>query len=272
MRASHLYDVLWVYGLQLAQTGEVKDLSLHKNVHAEQEGDQTQKENKSSEGIVETEGECSIDWIKDHSHSILVDCIVGLGCTSRTVPSCSSANLARRIANITPADTNIFAEEEESSQYEGSTEIERSGGEAGRSDQPNRADRRVYHQIVGDVSEQDKARCAIHVGRRGGAEAKGGGEGESGGRDEHRVRCSSCGTVSEDHGRGREADERREQLKQERLARKRLQEERTQNFEEKKRKISELISPHSQKENRRQQALTDSNDADVIQFIEAEKM
>ncbi|KAK2942971.1 hypothetical protein BLNAU_22130 [Blattamonas nauphoetae] len=184
MRASHLYDVLWVYGLQLAQTGEVKDLSLYKNVHAEQEGDQTQKENKSSEGIVETEGECSIDWIKDHSHSILVDCIVGLGCTSRTVPSCSSANLARRIANITPADTNIFAEEEESSQYEGSTEIERSGGEAGRSDQPNRADRRVYHQIVGDVSEQDKARCAIHVGRRGGAEAKGGGEGESGGRDD----------------------------------------------------------------------------------------
>ncbi|KAK2940389.1 hypothetical protein BLNAU_14064 [Blattamonas nauphoetae] len=39
MRASHLYDVLWVYGLQLAQTGEVKDLSLHKNVHAEQEGE-----------------------------------------------------------------------------------------------------------------------------------------------------------------------------------------------------------------------------------------
>ncbi|KAK2942625.1 hypothetical protein BLNAU_22476 [Blattamonas nauphoetae] len=278
---------------------------------------QTQKENKSSEGIVETEGECSIDWIKDHSHSILVDCIVGLGCTSRTVPSCSSvsliadsyrpdaktamtqfsscvgmnvvrsllilsqrskemfemkialvdndlgasgsdhgdmnesgvtpehafvllvsfvftqikrnkgkirpcisllaldthhsssANLARRIANITPADTNIFAEEEESSRHEGSTEIERSGGEAGRSDQPNRADRRVYHQIVGDMSEQDQARGAIHVGRRGGAEAKGGGEGESGGRDERRVRCSSCGTVSEDHGRGSEADERR---------------------------------------------------------------
>ncbi|KAK2955472.1 hypothetical protein BLNAU_9519 [Blattamonas nauphoetae] len=39
MRASHLYDVLWVYRLQLAQTGEVKDLSLHKNVHAEQEGE-----------------------------------------------------------------------------------------------------------------------------------------------------------------------------------------------------------------------------------------
>ncbi|KAK2955572.1 hypothetical protein BLNAU_9430 [Blattamonas nauphoetae] len=39
MRASHLYDVLWVYGLQLAQTGEVKDLSLYKNVHAEQEGE-----------------------------------------------------------------------------------------------------------------------------------------------------------------------------------------------------------------------------------------
>ncbi|KAK2952665.1 hypothetical protein BLNAU_12314 [Blattamonas nauphoetae] len=110
-------------------TGEVKDLSLHKNVHAEQEGECepsplagwtatdaahthsthlefhpfvtapsslvaiTQKENKSSDGIVETEGECSIDWIKDHSHSILVDCIVGLGCTSRTVPSCSSVSL-----------------------------------------------------------------------------------------------------------------------------------------------------------------------------------
>ncbi|KAK2943040.1 hypothetical protein BLNAU_22051 [Blattamonas nauphoetae] len=54
---------------------------------------QTQKENKTSEGIVETEGECSIDWIKDHSHSILVDCIVGLGCTSRTVPSSSSVSL-----------------------------------------------------------------------------------------------------------------------------------------------------------------------------------
>ncbi|KAK2942336.1 hypothetical protein BLNAU_22761 [Blattamonas nauphoetae] len=219
MRASHLYDVLWVYGLQLAQTGEVKDLSLHKNVHAEQEGDQTQKENKSSEGIVETEGECSIDWIKDHSHSILVDCIVGLGCTSRTVP---------RVLPPTSLDASLIS------------------------------------LPPTQTSSPKKKRK-----RWGRSE---GGEGESGGRDEHRVRCSSCGTVSEDHGRGREADERREQLKQERLARKRLQEERTQNFEEKKRKISELISPHSQKENRRQQALTDSNDADVIQFIEAEKM
>ncbi|KAK2955573.1 hypothetical protein BLNAU_9431 [Blattamonas nauphoetae] len=89
-------------------------------------------------------------------------------------------------------------------------------------------------------------------------------------REEEKERVEE--EMTPNHGRGREADERREQLKQERLARKRLQEERTQNFEEKKRKISELISPHSQKENRRQQALTDSNDADVIQFIEAEKM
>ncbi|KAK2954314.1 hypothetical protein BLNAU_10646 [Blattamonas nauphoetae] len=247
---------------------------------------QTQTENKSSEGIVETERECSIDWIKDHSHSILVDGIVCLGCTSRTVPSSSSVSLIAdsnrpdaktamtqfsscvgmnvvrshlilkqrskemfemkitlvdddlgasesdhgdmnesgataehafvilvsfvftRIkrnkgnirlpqpspikqpaaptegsplppsildlprpshSNITPTDTHIF-KEEESLQHEGSTEIERSGREAGRSDQPSRADWRVDLPIVGDVSERDRARCAVHVGGREKAE------------------------------------------------------------------------------------------------------
>ncbi|KAK2950439.1 hypothetical protein BLNAU_14680 [Blattamonas nauphoetae] len=63
---------------------------------------------------------------------------------------------------------------------------------------------------------------------------------------------------------------RREQLQQERLERKRSQEERKQKLEE-KRKIAELTSQLMLMENRRQEALTDSNDADVSQFLEAEK-